>query len=142
MQSPRLRSRAAGALLSALIVLSLSGCSAKSAYQGPGYIESRGMGLTLSVVNRNVEDVRVYVLRETTSMAIGTVRAMGSRSFKISKTRLGCSNVLRLAVVAKPSHTQFNPTPLEYEIGQAVEAHIGTFLRHSRLHVFPKSLDY
>jgi len=80
--------------------------------------------------------------RETTTMPIGTVEAMNSRSFRIPKARLGCSNVLRLTVVTTPSRSQYNLTPLLFELGQTVEARIGTYLRYSMLHVFPKPIDY
>jgi len=142
MQMHRLRSGAAATLLWTSIVLSLGGCAATSTYRHAGFVGSRGTGLTLSVVNRNIEDVRVYILRETTTMPIGTVRAMNSRAFKIPKARLGCSSVLRLAVVTTPSHSRHNLAPLEYNLGQTVEARIGTFLNNSQLYATPVPHDY
>ena len=142
MQRPLLRRGTAEAFLLTSVVLLLSGCAANSAYLGSGHIDSRALGLTLSVVNRNVEDVRVYIIKETTTMPIGTVGSMNSRSFKIPHARLGTSRVLRLAVVASPSHAQYTMTPLEFEPGQTVEARIGTFLQHSLLHVYPVPFDF
>lgn len=141
MLTPRPRSGAAAMLLWGLIAVSLTGCAATSAYTSPGDFERSSSDLTLAVVNRNYEDVRLYLSRESSAIPIGTVRAFGSRSFKIPKNWVGCSNVLRLAVVTTISNTQVDLIPIDFEQGQTVEAWIGTFLQNSRLHAFPVPLE-
>ena len=117
------------------IVWGLNGCAANTEFYDPVSFGVSASDLTLSVVNRNFEDVRVYMLRETVSIPLGTVESMGSRVFKISATKLGVRRVLSLMMVTSPSRTGITMIPVDVEPGQVVEARLGTFLNNSNVFV-------
>ncbi len=112
-------------------VVVLTGCAGMVGNHGPAFAGSRGAGLNLSVVNRNFEAVRVYMLRGATRMSLGKVEGMGTREFNISEARLGCERVLRLAIVATPSYNRITMIPIDVGPGQMVEATIGTTFNNS-----------
>ncbi len=94
-------------------------------------------GVTLAVVNRNLDAVRVYVLRGSTAVPVGTVAGMQSRAFRLSSAELGGSRVLHVSVVASPSRARVAMVPVDVEPGRTVEAWIATNLRNSNIRILP-----
>ena len=112
-------------------VVVLTGCAALAGNQKPVLIGAGDQGVTLSVFNRNFEDVRVYMLRGETQVPLGTVAGMQSRVFRISRAKLGFTRVLRLAMVATPSRYEITMIPVDVGPGQMVEARVGTHFNNS-----------
>ena len=124
----------------ATCVAAIFGCAAATNFNDPEFGVAASQGVTLAVVNRNLEDVRVHLLRGSTPVPVGTVGAMQSRSFRVSRAELGSSRVLRLSVVATPSRARIAMIPVDVEPGQTVEAWIATNLRHSNVQILPQLL--
>ncbi len=118
----------------------VTGCAATTGFGDPGFDVAASQGVTLSVVNRNFEDVRVYLLRGSTQVPVGTVAGMQSRSFRISRAEIGSSRVLHLSVVATPSRDRIAMIPVDVEPGQRLEAWIAANLRHSNIQILPQLL--
>ena len=118
----------------------VTGCAATTGFGDPDIGVATSQGVTLSVVNRNYEDVRVYLLRGSTQVPVGTVAGMQSRSFRISPAEIGGSRVLRLSLVATASRDRIAMIPVDVEPGYAVEAWIATKLRHSNIRILPQLL--
>jgi len=116
----------------------ITGCAPTTSLNDLAIGPAPSQGVTLYVVNRNIEDVRVYLLRGSTPVPVGTVGAMQSRSFRVSRAEMGSSRVLRLSVVATPSRARIAMIPVDVEPGQTVEAWIGTNLRHSNIQILPQ----
>lgn len=116
-------------------VAALNGCAAMLDTNDSPFGTSRSPDVTLSVVNRNVENVRVYMLRETVRIPLGTVDALGSRVFKISSTKLGVRRVLWLKMETAASYASITMLPVDVEPGQQVEAMLGTYLNNSNVFV-------
>lgn len=141
MLSHRRRPRFATATLLVSTVALLGGCARSSAFDhsafvnDPTMLESRDGGITLSVVNRNFEDVRVYMLRGTSQMYVGTVGGLQTRYIRIPTARIGSSNVLSLAMVTVPSRARISMIPLNVEPGQIVEARVGTHVQNSSVYI-------
>ena len=127
--------RGVTATVSAVILVgTLAGCSTSAGYRYHfGGADPRD--LTLSVVNGNVEDVRVYIMREEMRIPLGTVEGLGSRVFNISETKLGVRMVLRLAMVTASSRTDITMIPVDVEPGQQIEARLGTYLNNSNVFI-------
>jgi hypothetical protein len=130
--------RGVTATVSAVILVgTLAGCSTSAGHRYPAFGGSDPRDLTLSVVNGNVEDVRVYILREEMRIPLGTVEGLGSRVFKISQMKLGVRMVLRLGMETASSRTGITMIPVDVEPGQQIEARLGTYLNNS--YVFIRS---
>lgn len=130
--------RGATATVSAVILVgTLAGCSTSAGFRHHHFRFAESGDLTLSVVNGNVEDVRVYIMREEMRIPLGTVEGLGSRVFKISETKLGVRMVLRLAMETASSRTGITMIPVDVEPGQQIEARLGTYLNNSNVFVRP-----
>jgi hypothetical protein len=128
--------------LCSIAAAALAGCATHEGFQNGTIGPVSSTHLTLSVVNYNFEDVRVYLLRENLTMPVGIVEAMQSRSFRIPQARLGSTGVLRLAFVTTTSNTRLSMVPLDCEPGQTIEARIGTFLQNSNVFIKPTPAEY
>lgn len=128
-------------MLVASTVVSFGGCAGASAFErsaltsSPTIIESRGGGITLSVVNRNFELVRVYMLRGSMRMNLGTVEGFQTKNIRISASRWGSTRVLNLSMVTIPSRARIAMIPVDVEPGQVVEARVGTHVQNSSVHI-------
>lgn len=115
--------------------LSLSGCSAV----GYGSKLGRATGgapagsVTLHVSNDHAEDVRVYLLRGSTRIPVGTVGSFSVRRFVIPSAQVGSSGVLQLIAEALASRAMAAPEALDIEPGDEVDFQVENNLKFSRL---------
>lgn len=86
--------RLAGA---AALTLSLWACTSSSQLWagGPGDAPTPG-GAILTVENQHVQDMRVYLIRGSTPIALGSVGTLERRTFAIPNSVLGNSGSIRL----------------------------------------------
>ena len=123
-------------------VLLLSGCAALVGDPDSAFAKPGGGDLTLSVVNRNFEDVRVYMLRGAARMPLGQVEGLNTRDFQISGAWLGCERVLRLAMVTRASLQEFRMLPIDVVPGQMVEARFETSIGNSSVRIRQPSMEF
>ena len=131
MNTRRSFAATAAIALAATGVVASAGCGASSAYYDFSSPKSAQPGVMLSVVNRCIEDVRVYLLRGGTRVRVGIVGGMESRNFEVSPAVLGGSGVLRLAVETLASRTGVTLVPVDVVPGQTVEARIAGNIKYS-----------
>jgi hypothetical protein len=118
------------------LCLSLSACSAAS-YQAntrqPVEAPVPAGAVVLFVTNGNAEDVRLYLLRGSTQIPIGSVGSFSARRFVIPAVQVGSGGELRLIAQALASRAVAAPEALDIEPGAEVEFKIETNLTYSRL---------
>jgi len=92
------------------------------------------VSLPLARHQRNhAEDVRLYLLRGSTQIPIGSVGSFGARRFVIPPSQVGSSGVLQLVAQTLGSRTIAAPEALDIEPGAEVEFRIESNLKYSRL---------
>ncbi len=89
--------------------------------------------VVLYVSNNHDEDVRVYLLRGSTQIPIGSVGSFSARRFVIPPAQVGSSGVLELVAQAFASRAIAAPLALDIQPGAEVEFHIENVLNYSRL---------
>ena len=118
------------------LCLSLSACSAVG-YRVDTRRSAWDMGPKGSVVvyvsNDHAEDVRLYVLRGSTQIPIGSVGSNSARRFVIPPAQVGSSGLLELVAQALGSRAVAAPEALDIQPGVEVEFHIENNLKYSRL---------
>jgi len=118
------------------LCLSLSACSAVGyrldARRSVGEMSPKGSVVVL-VSNDHAEDVRLYLLRGSTQIPIGSVGSYSARRFVIPPAQVGSSGELQLIAQALGSRAIAAPEALDIEPGAEVEFHIENNLKYSRL---------
>jgi hypothetical protein len=120
-------SRATLAAVAAGLVL-LVGCAGR-AFESAVPTEHGNRNVGLRVINDHAEDVRVYLIRGSTRVPVGSVGSFTSRTFKLSAAVLGPLPMVCLAVEAVGSHRNLTTIPVDVSLGQMVEARLGNRLR-------------
>ena len=119
------------------LTLSLDACSV--AGRGPYMRQSEAAGvvpkggIAVYVTNDHDEDVRVFVLRGTIRIPIGTVGNFSARRLVVSPAELGSSGTLILAAQAFGSQRIAAPQALDITPGTEVEFRIGSRLAYTTL---------
>lgn len=85
------------------------------------------------VSNNHDKDVRVYLLRGSTQIPIGSVGSFSARRFVIPAAQVGTSGVLELVAQALASRAIAAPEALDIQPGAEVEFRIENVLSYSRL---------
>lgn len=118
------------------ILFSLNGCSsvgyglrAGQPVASPAHPGS----VTVYVSNDHSADVRVYLVRESTRIKIGTVGSNSARRFVITSAEAGTSGMLQLLAEALGSRAVAAPEALDIVPGDEVDFHIESNLKYSRL---------
>ncbi len=124
----------------AFVVGSVASCTTSSQTGGAMFAPSPSQCVTLSVNNRNPENVRIYILHASTRIPVGSVGGFQSRKFTISRAVVGASNVLHLWIVTTPSRREISLMPITVEPGQTVEAWIATSLKNSAVSLRTQTL--
>lgn len=118
------------------VCLSLTACSAVG-YRvdtGPSERETGPRGSVVVFVSNDYgEDVRVFVVRGTTRIPIGSVGSYSARRFVIPPAQVGSSGVLELVAQSLASRAIAAPEALDLQSGAEVEFHIENVLSYSRL---------
>jgi len=89
--------------------------------------------VVLYVSNDHAEDVRLYLLRGSTQIPIGSVGSNSARRFVIPPAQVGSSGLLELVAQALGSRAIAAPEALDIQPGVEVEFHIENNLKYSRL---------
>lgn len=111
MWNPRLR-----ALAVAFVVL--SGCATGGS---SGLPRSTRRGVDLTVENDHAMDIRIFVLRGSSAIPLGTLVTLERRTFHIDPALLGKSGVLRLAADPVGSRLRIELMPVQVHQGQSLE---------------------
>ncbi len=114
----------------------LSGCSAAVHGGGPrppAEPTSPTGSVVLYVKNDHAEDVRVYLIRGSTEIPVGAVRAFNARRFVIPPAQLGMDGTLQVVARALASKEVASPAPLDVEPGAEVVFWVEDNLKYSRL---------
>ena len=118
------------------LCVSLSACSTVG-YRMDTARSVGEMGPAGSVVvfvsNDYTEDVRVFLLRGSTPIPIGSVGSFSARRFVIPPAQVGSSGELQLVAQALASQAIAAPEALDIQPGAEVEFHIESNLKYSRL---------
>lgn len=119
-----------GAVLLSAVLTGL-GCATR--YPGPGVERLMRGEFTLRVVNRNIADMRVYVVRGSTPVPVGTVGSMETRAFRLAPAELGAGPTLRLLLEPHASNLTHSIMLLDVQAYDLVELRIENNLRLSRI---------
>lgn len=121
----------------AALCVGLSACSAAGYQAGARQAvnaDAVPIGAVVVWVSNNHDvDVRVFLLRGSTRIPIGSVGSFSARRFVIPPAQVGSSGVLQLVAEAFASRATAAPEALDIEAGAEVEFHIENFLQYSRL---------
>ena len=126
-------SRATLAAVAASLVF-LVGCAGRSV-QSVVPVEYGNREVGLRVINDHAEDVRVYLIRGSSRVPVGSVASFTSRTFKLSAAVLGPVPTVCLSVEALGSHRTLTTVPVDVSLGQTVEARLGNRLRFANVAV-------
>jgi len=112
----------------------LAGCAGR-ALESTLPVEYGDRSVRLRVTNDHLEDVRVYLVRGSTRVPLGSVGSLDARSFSLSPAVLGTSPVVCLVVESLGSHTTLTTMPVDVRPGQIVDARLANRLRFAAVAV-------
>ena len=116
--------------------LPLVGCSAIQLRPGTGALDGQPPGgVLVSVENHHVLDVRIYVVRGTTLIPLGTVGTLERRTFALPSGLAGGFGTLRLAADPVGSAEMHGSPEIAADVGDHVEWRLEANLRMSRFDV-------
>ncbi len=87
----------------------------------------------LYVRNNHFEDVRIYLVRGSSAIQLGSVRSLTTRRFVIAPAQLGSSGTLRVVARALASGAVAAPEPLDIDPGAEAFFRVEDNLTYSRL---------
>ena len=92
-------------------------------------------GVLITVENQHVQDMRVYLLRGTASISLGSVRTLERRTFVLSSALVGHGGTVRLIADPLGSQQTFTSETIPAALGDHVTWSLAPSLRLSRFFV-------
>lgn len=90
----------------------------------------------LNIVNRQWQDVRIYLIGSGQALRVGTVTAVSEHSFTLPSWMLGPSRIIRIYVNVIGGNAYFQTDPISVQPGQYVELRLEQDLSRSTYGVY------
>lgn len=103
-----------------LLLSAVSACAPKAAPDPFRPVPAGSVGITVEVVDDHVQDMRVYLVRGSTPIPLGSVGSGERRVFRVSPAELGQSGAIRLMADPLGSQDRFVTEPIQVAPGQRV----------------------
>jgi hypothetical protein len=119
------------AVLAVGAATALAACAPPSTHEEATPAPAVEGGMTLTIANNNVLDMRVFLVRDGYRYRIGTVSSMTTQVFQISPRMLGGAHELRLLADPIGSRDAFSTEPIPIQTGATIEWQVERDIRFS-----------